>query len=1013
METRNAGTSNPETHLVVTRNRETRIVPVPVPVPDFGMVGLGKVGGSMIVVVISWILEFLINQNTLDDETLNNLIHILPLPNNNPRLKKSLILRKFDSDIKTGPISDHTLDLLESILELDISQHVFNPSEALKLAYGTLAMYCTIKSIENDDIEAKCDSLKRVWSERVREMEGCDNVRYEMLSWVKDIEARIMEVDVCENVLVMFEELDVGEVLSRYVSEAREMMGPSFIEVACEVVLSDPGLSKELGLDGGVSGRDLDVDVHSEDNEASRAPVLPKNKQISHRGAKIVDPMETSHDQCDGIPTPEVDRVKEALEKSSSELNAEVKDPLSKALRYTESLNVNTSGENMARDHDVGGSTKNNDEQISDISHGRSGTHRGAKIVDPMETSHYQCDGIPTPEVDRVKEALEKSSSELNAVDPSIRGGASFGQGLFFHYLGDGVDIRSPNVVVQSRPRGFLICLVGRESHCDSTAQAQRPGTIDSLKFVLTQPALDALCENYHIPDAVHRQLPGRHDKIGSSPTGKIEMDLFAFIRYADPTKVKGAGNDEVNEGALVADQPKKINKKRKVTDGGGGSSYAPKKLREDYGTSGGAGASVAGKYLVSLQGLLERSTLAAEVGVTTVAIVPFVTSFVTPTPKHEGGGGEDSATGPIIRTRPAPERFVVLIDSSYYSGTNAADDEVTSIVRSPVPPPPILTMAVTTTVEAEAAEAIRLRDQIMAVEAAEANRITELHSLRERNVSLEGQIAALESAVVRKDAEIAYFQSQVAKLTHDLSSLQLSCDELSAKAYSLKFEKDKLVTCSGLRDEVMGYKFFKERVEEMHDEQMGVLSDRVAAIDSDLMDMVLHMDAGFYPHYLTTIARRRWILSRGLRLVLAKCLASPKYLSALGEAIGRAIEKARRRWILSRGLRLVLAKCLASPKYLSALGEAIGRAIEKGMQDGLTSGIEHGRAGRSIADVLAFNPFSEGDCIAAINALRDVNFSLLAQLEANMDSSMADIMDLLRLEGPAVEAFGASQLEW
>ncbi|GKE31868.1 hypothetical protein Tco_1451190 [Tanacetum coccineum] len=216
--------------------------------------------------ISGWILEFLINQSTLDDETLNNLIHILPLANNNPRLKKSLILRKFDSDIKTGSISDHTLDLLESIIELDISQHVFNPSEALKLAYGTLAMYCTIKSIENDEIEAKCDALKRVWSERVREMEGCDNVRDEMLSWVKDIEARIMEVDVCENVLVMFEELDVAEVLSRYVSEAREMMGPSFIEVACEVVLSDPGLSKELGLDGGVSGRDLDVDVHSEDN---------------------------------------------------------------------------------------------------------------------------------------------------------------------------------------------------------------------------------------------------------------------------------------------------------------------------------------------------------------------------------------------------------------------------------------------------------------------------------------------------------------------------------------------------------------------------------------------------------------------------------------------------------------------------------------------------------------------------------------------------------------------------
>ena len=39
-----------ETRLVVTRNCETRVVPMPV--PGFGRVGLGKVGGSMIVVVI-------------------------------------------------------------------------------------------------------------------------------------------------------------------------------------------------------------------------------------------------------------------------------------------------------------------------------------------------------------------------------------------------------------------------------------------------------------------------------------------------------------------------------------------------------------------------------------------------------------------------------------------------------------------------------------------------------------------------------------------------------------------------------------------------------------------------------------------------------------------------------------------------------------------------------------------------------------------------------------------------
>nr|GFA11657.1 hypothetical protein [Tanacetum cinerariifolium] len=138
-------------------------------------------------------------------------------------------------------------------------------------------------------------------------------------------------------------------------------------------------------------------------------------------------------------------------------------------------------------------------------------------------------------------------------------------------------------------------------------------------------------------------------------------------------------------------------------------------------------------------------------------------------------------------------------------------------------------------------------------------------------------------------------------------------------------------VTCSRLRDEVMWYKLFKERVEEMQDETIRVLSDHVAAIDSDLMEMVLHMDDEFYPRHVTTIAD--WT------------------------------------WILSRRLRLVLAKFLTSPKYLSAMGEAIGRAINKGMRNGLTAGIEHGRAEWSITNVDAFSPSTEGPAAESFEA--------------------------------------------
>ncbi|GJY17902.1 hypothetical protein Tco_0389393 [Tanacetum coccineum] len=93
-------------------------------------------------------------------------------------------------------------------------------------------------------------------------------------------------------------------------------------------------------------------------------------------------------------------------------------------------------------------------------------------------------------------------------------------------------------------------------------------------------------------------------------------------------------------------------------------------------------------------------------------------------------------------------------------------------------------------------------------------------------------------------------------------------------------------------------------------------------------------------------------------------------------------------------------------------MGEVIGHAIDKGMQDGLAAGIKHGVAGRSVTDVSAYNPSAESDYVVAVNVLQGASFSLLAQLEAHKDASMTDIMDLLRLESPAVETSEACQLQ-
>ncbi|GKD53266.1 hypothetical protein Tco_1286653 [Tanacetum coccineum] len=120
----------------------------------------------------------------------------------------------------------------------------------------------------------------------------------------------------------------------------------------------------------------------------------------------------------------------------------------------------------------------------------------------------------------------------------------------------------------------------------------------------------------------------------------------------------------------------------------------------------------------------------------------------------------------------------------------------------------------------------------------------------------------------------------------------------------------------------------------------------------------------------------------------------------------------ARRRWLLTHGMKLLVVKCLNSNEYIEALGHAFGRAIEKGMQEGLAAGIEHGQAGRCLTDLEAYIPSAEEDFNSAICDLRDLNFPLLKELSDKKDASTWDIMDLLRLDDTVAETLGMTDLQ-
>ncbi|GJT55744.1 hypothetical protein Tco_0990798 [Tanacetum coccineum] len=250
---------------------------------------------------------------------------------------------------------------------------------------------------------------------------------------------------------------------------------------------------------------------------------------------------------------------------------------------------------------------------------------------------------------------------------------------------------------------------------------------------------------------------------------------------------------------------------------------------------------------------------------------------------------------------------------------------------------------------EAKAAKVIRLRAEASKFEAIEKSLQDEMKTLKERNTTLEKEKNDLDVKVTNLAASVAVKEREVA----DLDTL---VHELEVSSF-------------GLQEKVTVYENFMEQLEKFQDDRMKEVNDKFDKLYADFIEIALHLKERFYPHLLTAISGRRWLLTHGMELAITK------YLN--------------------------------SPEYLSALGAAIGKTIEKGMQDGLSAGITHGAEGRALIDVVTYNPFAEVDYISALQHLQNVNFSLLADLRSNKDASVDTLMNILRLEETLAEWLG------
>nr|GFA91865.1 transposase (putative), gypsy type [Tanacetum cinerariifolium] len=104
-------------------------------------------------------------------------------------------------------------------------------------------------------------------------------------------------------------------------------------------------------------------------------------------------------------------------------------------------------------------------------------------------------------------------------------------------------------------------------------------------------------------------------------------------------------------------------------------------------------------------------------------------------------------------------------------------------------------------------------------------------------------------------------------------------------------------------------------------------------------------------------------------------------------------------RWVIGRGMRLAVMKCGKSLEVRPAFADVVSAGIAKCLSEGLRHGLEHGQAQLSLESIEAYDPEAEAKFVMALQALKDLKYPLVDQLEGLKDAPMDVIMTALYLE--------------
>ncbi|GJV03527.1 hypothetical protein Tco_1337096 [Tanacetum coccineum] len=91
-------------------------------------------------------------------------------------------------------------------------------------------------------------------------------------------------------------------------------------------------------------------------------------------------------------------------------------------------------------------------------------------------------------------------------------------------------------------------------------------------------------------------------------------------------------------------------------------------------------------------------------------------------------------------------------------------------------------------------------------------------------------------------------------------------------------------------------------------------------------------------------------------------------------------------------------------PHMLTAIADVVNASIAKGLSDGLRNGVDHGKAGLDLASLEGHDPEANEKFTAALQALKDLKYPLVDELEQLKDAPINYIMASLHLESDTGE---------